>query len=136
MTRDIERGTRGVHSLISYSLYSIIPTLIEVTVVLTLLAVKFDAWFAWITLSALVIYITFTITVTNWRTQFRKQMNEFDSTAHSKAIDSLLNFETGALPGHCISKIDGPQDGRQHANIGFGAGDDHPVNSLFLQQMP
>ncbi|MBW8831443.1 MAG: ABC transporter ATP-binding protein/permease [Burkholderiales bacterium] len=94
MTRDIERGTRGVHSLISYSLYSIIPTLIEVTVVLTLLAVKFDAWFAWITLSALVIYIAFTITVTNWRTQFRKQMNEFDSTAHTKAIDSLLNFET------------------------------------------
>ena len=51
------------------------------------------------------------------------------------ALDgSLLNFETGALPGHCVSKIDGPQDGRQHANIGFGAGDDHPVNSLFLQE--
>jgi len=94
MTRDIERGTRGVHSLISYSLYSIIPTLIEVTLVLTLLAVKFDAWFAWITIAALVFYITFTITVTNWRTQFRKQMNELDSTAHTKAIDSLLNYET------------------------------------------
>ncbi|RQP21369.1 ABCB family ABC transporter ATP-binding protein/permease [Piscinibacter terrae] len=94
MTRDIERGTRGVQSLISYSLYSIIPTLIEVGIVLTLLGVKFDPWFAWITLGALVIYITFTVTVTNWRTQFRKQMNEFDSTAHSKAIDSLLNYET------------------------------------------
>ncbi len=94
MTRDIERGTRGVQSLISYSLYSIIPTLIEVVIVLTLLGVKFDAWFAWITLGALVIYITFTVTVTNWRTQFRKLMNEFDSTAHSKAIDSLLNYET------------------------------------------
>jgi ABC-type transport system involved in Fe-S cluster assembly fused permease/ATPase subunit len=94
MTRDIERGTRGVHSLISYSLYSILPTLIEVTVVLTLLAVKFDAWFAWITLIALVFYIAFTISVTNWRTQFRKQMNELDSTAHTKAIDSLLNYET------------------------------------------
>ncbi|HMC14976.1 MAG TPA: ABC transporter ATP-binding protein/permease [Albitalea sp.] len=94
MTRDIERGTRGVHSLISYSLYSIIPTLIEVTLVLTLLAVKFDAWFAWITVVALVFYITFTISVTNWRTQFRKQMNELDSTAHTKAIDSLLNYET------------------------------------------
>jgi ATP-binding cassette subfamily B protein len=94
MTRDIERGTRGVQSLISYSLYSIIPTLIEVGIVLTLLAVKFDPWFAWITLGALAIYITFTVTVTNWRTQFRKQMNEFDSTAHSKAIDSLLNYET------------------------------------------
>ncbi|HUG21775.1 ABC transporter transmembrane domain-containing protein, partial [Piscinibacter sp.] len=94
MTRDIERGTRGVHSLISYSLYSIFPTLIEVTLVLTLLAVKFDAWFAWITVAALVCYILFTIVVTNWRTQFRKQMNEFDSTAHTKAVDSLLNYET------------------------------------------
>ncbi len=94
MTRDIERGTRGVQSLISYSLYSIIPTLIEVTFVLTLLAVKFDVWFAGITVIALVIYILFTVTVTEWRTQFRKQMNELDSTAHSRAIDSLLNYET------------------------------------------
>ena len=94
MTRDIERGTRGVHSLISYSLYSIIPTLIEVALVLTLLAVKFDAWFAWITIIALVVYITFTITVTEWRTQFRKKMNELDSNAHGRAIDSLLNYET------------------------------------------
>ena len=94
MTRDIERGTRGVHSLISYSLYSIIPTLIEVTLVLTLLAVKFDVWFAGITGVALVFYIFFTVTVTNWRTQFRKAMNELDSSAHSRAIDSLLNYET------------------------------------------
>jgi len=94
MTRDIERGTRGVHSLISYSLYSIGPTLIEVTLVLTLLAVKFDVWFAWITIIALVFYITFTVTVTQWRTQFRRQMNDLDSVAHSRAIDSLLNYET------------------------------------------
>jgi len=94
MTRDIERGTRAVQSLISYSLYSIVPTLIEMVLVLSLLAVKFDAWFAGITLVALASYITFTITVTNWRTQFRKQMNEFDSAAHTKAVDSLLNFET------------------------------------------
>ena len=94
MTRDIERGTRAVHSLISYSLYSIFPTLIEVALVLSVLAVKFDLWFAWITIIALVLYITFTIVVTEWRTQFRKQMNELDSSAHSRAIDSLLNFET------------------------------------------
>jgi ATP-binding cassette subfamily B protein len=94
MTRDIERGTRAVHSLISYSLYSIVPTLVEMLLVLTLLAVKFDAWFAWITLAALVVYISFTVVFTNWRTQFRKQMNELDSTAHSRAIDSLLNYET------------------------------------------
>ena len=94
MTRDIERGTRAVHSLISYSLYSILPTLFEVTVVLTLLAVKFDAGFALITIVALVIYVAFTVLVTEWRTTFRRQMNELDSTAHMKAVDSLLNYET------------------------------------------
>ena len=94
MTRDIERGTRAVHSLVSYSLYSIVPTLIEVTLVLTLLAVKFDVWFAIITLVALVFYIAFTVSITEWRTQFRRQMNELDSSAHSRAIDSLFNYET------------------------------------------
>ena len=94
MTRDIERGVRGIESLISYSLYSVIPTLLEVALVLTILAVKFDAWFAGITFSALVFYIIFTVYVTEWRTQFRKQANEFDSAAHTRAIDSLLNYET------------------------------------------
>ncbi|PZP35790.1 MAG: metal ABC transporter permease [Roseateles depolymerans] len=94
MTRDIERGTRAVHSLISYSLYSIVPTLIEVVLVLTLLGVKFDVWFAGITILALVVYVSFTVLVTEWRTQFRRQLNELDSQAHSKAIDSLLNYET------------------------------------------
>ena len=94
MTRDIERGVRGIESLISYSLYSIVPTLIEVALVLTILAVKFDAWFAWITLTALGLYIYFTVRITEWRTHFRKEANEFDSAAHTKAIDSLLNYET------------------------------------------
>jgi ATP-binding cassette subfamily B protein len=94
MTRDIERGTRAVNSLISYSLYSIFPTLIEVGMVLTYLAVRFDIWFAGITIVALIFYITFTVTVTEWRTHFRKEMNDLDSKAHSRAIDSLLNYET------------------------------------------
>ena len=94
MTRDIERGVRGIESLISYSLYSIVPTLIEVVMVLTILAVKFDPWFAWITLTALGVYILFTVSVTEWRTQFRREANEFDSAAHTRAIDSLLNYET------------------------------------------
>ncbi|MBM3387756.1 MAG: metal ABC transporter permease, partial [Betaproteobacteria bacterium] len=94
MTRDIERGVRGIESLISYSLYSIVPTLIEVALVLGILAVQFDAWFAWITVAALALYIVFTVRITEWRTQFRRQANEFDSAAHTKAIDSLLNFET------------------------------------------
>ncbi len=94
MTRDIERGVRGIESLISYSLYSIVPTLVEVVLVLSILAVKFDAWFAWITGAALLLYIVFTVTVTEWRTQFRKLANEFDSAAHTRAVDSLLNYET------------------------------------------
>ena len=94
MTRDIERGTRAVHSLVSYSLYSIVPTLVEMAMVLTLLAVKFDAVFAWITAAALVVYITLTVAITEWRTQFRRQMNELDAHAHTRAVDSLLNYET------------------------------------------
>jgi ATP-binding cassette subfamily B protein len=94
MTRDIERGVRGIESLISYSLYSIVPTLIEVVLVLTILGWAFDVWFALITLAALAIYIFFTVYVTEWRTQFRREANEFDSAAHTKAVDSLLNYET------------------------------------------
>ena len=94
MTRDIERGTRGVQSLISYSLYSIIPTLIEVAMVLTLLGTQFDMGYVWITLVALVLYITFTVVVTEWRTKFRREMNELESTSQTRAIDSLLNYET------------------------------------------
>ncbi|TFZ04174.1 ABCB family ABC transporter ATP-binding protein/permease [Ramlibacter humi] len=94
MTRDIERGVRGIESLISYSLYSIVPTLVELVLVLGILAVKFDVWFAWITIAALAVYIVFTVTVTEWRTKFRKEANEFDSAAHTRAVDSLLNYET------------------------------------------
>lgn len=94
MTRDIERGTRAVHTLISYSLYSILPTLIEFALVLGLLALKFDPMFVWITLAALIAYIVFTVSVTEWRTQYRRRMNEMDSNAHGRAIDSLLNYET------------------------------------------
>ena len=94
MTRDIERGVRGVESLISYSLYSVVPTLFEVALVLTILSVQFDPVFALITVVALVFYVTFTIRITEWRTQFRREANEFDSVAHTRAIDSLLNYET------------------------------------------
>lgn len=94
MTRDIERGTRGVSSLISYTLFNILPTLVEITLVLGYLVMHYDIWFSVITFSALVIYITFTIVVTNWRTHFRRTMNDLDSKANTKAIDSLLNYET------------------------------------------
>ncbi|MDR0274835.1 MAG: ABC transporter ATP-binding protein/permease [Burkholderiaceae bacterium] len=94
MTRDIERGVRGIESLVSFSLYSIVPTIVEVAMVLTILAVKFDSGFAWITIAALLLYIAYTIALTEWRTQFRRQANEADSSAHTRAIDSLLNYET------------------------------------------
>ena len=94
MSRDIERGVRGIESLIAYSLYSIVPTLIEVVLVLTILGMKFDKWYAIITLLELGLYIYLTVTVTEWRTKFRKQVNELDSGAHTRAIDSLLNYET------------------------------------------
>ena len=61
---------------------------------LAILGVKFDVGFVWITLAALVVYIGFTVAVTEWRTQFRKTMNELDSKAHTQAVDSLLNYET------------------------------------------
>jgi ATP-binding cassette subfamily B protein len=94
VSRDIERGTRGIQSLISYSLYSILPTLIEFCLVLGYLAYAYDMWFAIITLVALLLYIAFTVVVTEWRTHFRRTMNDMDSKANQKAIDSLLNFET------------------------------------------
>ncbi|KAF1030307.1 MAG: ATM1-type heavy metal exporter [Burkholderia plantarii] len=94
MSRDIERGTRGIQQLISYSLYSILPTLIEVALVLGFFVVRYDAAYALITLAALAAYIVFTIKVTEWRTHFRRTMNELDSRASSRAIDSLINYET------------------------------------------
>lgn len=94
VTRDIERGTRAISSLISYALFSIFPTLLEITLVLIYLVTHYDIWFSVITFSALSLYIVFTISVTEWRTHFRRTMNELDSKAQTKAIDSLLNYET------------------------------------------
>ncbi|HEX8614363.1 MAG TPA: ABC transporter ATP-binding protein/permease [Telluria sp.] len=94
MTRDIERGTRGVSSLISYTLFNILPTLVEITLVLGYLVTHYDIWFSAITGVALVTYIAFTVIVTDWRTHFRRTMNDLDSKANTKAIDSLINYET------------------------------------------
>ncbi|CAD6522262.1 ATM1-type heavy metal exporter [Paraburkholderia hiiakae] len=94
MSRDIERGTRGITQLISYSLYSILPTLVEVGLVLGFFVVKYEAYYAIVTLIALVAYIVFTVKVTEWRTHYRRTMNELDSRANARAIDSLINYET------------------------------------------
>ena len=94
LTRDIERGTRGVSSIVSYTLYSILPTLIEISMVLGYLAWQYHRDFMLITVVALVAYIVYTIVVTEWRTTFRRAMNELDTRANVKAIDSLMNYET------------------------------------------
>ncbi len=94
VTRDIERGTRGISSLVSYTLFSILPTLVEITLVLAYLGTQYDIWFSLITIVALVVYIAFTVIVTEWRTNFRRTMNDLDSKANVRAIDSLLNYET------------------------------------------
>lgn len=94
LTSDIERGTRGMSSLVSYTLYSIFPTIIEISLVIGYLALNYELSFALITLTALVTYSLFTFYVTEWRTRFRRRMNMLDSKANSRAIDSLINYET------------------------------------------
>jgi len=94
LSRDIERGTRALQSLLQYSLYTIAPTLVEVTMVLGFLGWRFDWGYVGITAVALVFYVSFSVWITEWRTQFRRTMNELDSKAHTRAIDALLNYET------------------------------------------
>jgi ATP-binding cassette subfamily B protein len=94
LTRDVERGQRGISTLISFALFSILPTLVEISLVSAVLIVRYDWTFIAITVVALALYILFTILITEWRTHFRRQMNELDSKANTRAIDSLLNYET------------------------------------------
>jgi ATP-binding cassette subfamily B protein len=94
VTRDIERGTRGIGTMLSYMLFSIIPVILEFGLVAAVLLVKFDWRFAAITFGAVIVYIGFTFSVTEWRMEIRRQANELDSRANTRAIDSLLNYET------------------------------------------
>jgi ATP-binding cassette subfamily B protein len=94
ITRDLERGTRSASSLLNYMLFNILPTLVEVTLIASVLLVKYDPWFAIITFITVAVYVAFTFAITDWRMQYRHQMNALDSQANSQAVDSLLNFET------------------------------------------
>ena len=94
ISRDIERGSRSIQSLLNFTIYNILPTLVEIAMVIALLSTRFDVWFAAIAFGALLVYIGFTVTVTEWRTHYRRAMNEQDSKANTKAIDALLNYET------------------------------------------
>ncbi len=94
MSRDIERGTAGIRFLLNFTLFNILPTLFEIALVSIILLVRYDAWYAIVTLATLTVYVVFTLAVTEWRMIFRRTMNEMDSKANTKAIDSLLNYET------------------------------------------
>jgi len=94
LTRDIERGTRGIYTLLSYTVFSVLPTLLEIALVTGFLIYKFDVWFGVIAVGALILYVALTFVISEWRTAHRRQMNEMDSKANTKAIDSLLNYET------------------------------------------
>src|SRR5690348_9722201 len=94
MTRDIERGTRGISTLLSYVIFSILPVILEFSLVAAVLLAKFDWRFAAVTFGVVIVYIAFTVTITEWRMEIRRRANELDSRASTRAIDSLLNYET------------------------------------------
>ncbi len=94
VSRDLERGMGAVSDLLDWTVYTIIPTLLEITIVCVILVRSFDASFAWITLGTLITYVTFTFSVTEWRIRYYKAMNEADTNANARAVDSLLNYET------------------------------------------
>ena len=94
LTRDIERGTRAIGTLISYTIFSVLPTIVEVALVLGILAARYEPSFVLIASGTLAVYITYTILLSNWRVHLRREVNELDSAANTRAIDSLLNYET------------------------------------------
>jgi len=109
LSRDIDRGTRSVSSLMNYMVFSILPTLVEITLVAFILLSRYDAWFAIVTFIAVISYIGFTMTVTEWRMKYRIAMNKHDSVANTQAVDSLLNYETVKYFGnedHELSRYD------------------------------
>jgi ATP-binding cassette subfamily B protein len=94
VSRDIERGTRGISFLLNFMLFNILPTLLEIALVAAILLKKYSIWFSVITFTTLVVYVAFTLFMTEWRMIFRRTMNEMDSKANTRAIDSLINYET------------------------------------------
>ena len=94
VSRDIERGTRGISFLLNFMLFNILPTLLEIGLVLIILIKQYDPWFSVIICLTLLAYIALTLIVTEWRMIFRRTMNNMDSKANTQAIDSLLNYET------------------------------------------
>ena len=94
ISRDIERGTRAVSSLLNYMVFSILPTLVEITLIAGILLYQYDVWFVIVTAISVTAYMLFTFYITEWRMKYRVRMNKADSAANTQAIDSLINYET------------------------------------------
>nr|WP_252948455.1 ABC transporter ATP-binding protein/permease [Pseudoalteromonas shioyasakiensis] len=94
ISRDIERGTNGLSFLMRFLMFNIVPTLFEIITVAIIFATLFSPWFALVTVIAVAIYITFTVIVTQWRNRFIREANAADNNSNTRAIDSLLNYET------------------------------------------
>lgn len=94
LSRDIERGTSGIHFLLRFLVFNIVPTVLELSLVAAILIINFNVWFAVITLFAVVVYVLFTVLTTEWRNRFVREANTLDSQSNTRAIDSLLNYET------------------------------------------
>ena len=110
VSRAVERGTKGIEFLLSFMLFNVLPTLLEIFLVCGVLWVLYDVWYALVTFVTIGGYITWTLTITEWRLKFRRTMNDTDSEANTKAIDSLLNFETAKYFGnedHEARRFDG-----------------------------
>jgi ATP-binding cassette subfamily B protein len=114
LSRDIERGTRSVSSLMNYMVFSILPTLVEIGLIAVILLTRYQVWFAIITFVSVVVYIAFTMIVTEWRMKYRVTMNAYDSSANTQAIDSLLNYETVKYFGNETYELRRYDDNLQH----------------------
>ncbi|MBY6262972.1 ABC transporter ATP-binding protein/permease [Azospirillum sp. 412522] len=120
LTRSLERGTRAIESLLRYTLFSIVPTLVEIALVCAILWKLFSVWFALATFVTVMGYILYTFFVSEWRIKFRRQMNDTDSKANTKAIDSLLNYETVKYFGneeHEARRYDGALQSYEQAAV-------------------
>jgi ATP-binding cassette subfamily B protein len=94
ISRDIDRGTNGINFMMRFMVFNILPTLVQLAIIMVILLVAFNVWFSLITLACVVAYIAFSVITTEWRTRFVKEANRLDSQSSTRAIDSLLNYET------------------------------------------
>ncbi|MBO6667312.1 ABC transporter ATP-binding protein/permease [Parvibaculum sp.] len=120
LSRVIERGTKGIDFLLRFSLFNIVPTIIELVLVCFILAYAFDIWYSVVTAVTVIVYMVFTFAVTEWRTRFRREMNDLDTEANTKAVDSLLNYETVKYFGneeHETRRFDRSMTGYERAAI-------------------